>query len=72
MSNIRKALIWGVNVFVFTIAIMFLLCGVKTVGAIIAYVLIGGVSGFSVFATVWQMLDTEGENNNEENDEKNN
>lgn len=72
MSNIRKALIWGVNVFVFTIAIMFLLCGVNTIGAIIAYVLIGEVAGFSVFATVWQMLDTEGENNNNENDEKNN
>lgn len=66
MSNIRKALIWGVNVFVFTIAIMFLLCGVKTVGAIIAYILIGVVAGFSVFATVWQMLDTEGEDNDEE------
>ena len=66
MSNIRKALIWGVNVFVFTIAIMFLLCGVKTVGAIIAYVLMGGIAGFSVFATVWQMLDTEGEENEED------
>ena len=66
MSNIRKALIWGVNVFVFTIAIMFLLCGVKTVGAIIAYILMGGIAGFSVFATVWQMLDTEEENNDEE------
>lgn len=65
MSNIRKALIWGVNVFVFTIAIMFLLCGAKTAGAIIAYVLMGGIAGFSVFATVWQMLDTEGEEDEE-------
>lgn len=66
MSNIKKALIWGVNVFVFAIAIMFLLCGVKTAGAIIVYVLIGGVAGFSVFATVWQVLDTKEENNSEE------
>lgn len=66
MSNLRKALIWGVNVFVFTIAIMFLLCGVVSTGAIIAYILTGGIAGFSVFATVWQVLDTKGEDNDEE------
>ena len=44
---------------------MFLLCGARTAGAIIAYVLMGGIAGFSVFATVWQMLDTEGEENEE-------
>ena len=65
MSTIKRALIWGVNALVYTIVIMFLLCGVKTPGAIIAYVLMGGIAGFSVFATVWQMLDTEGEENEE-------
>jgi len=66
MSNIRKALIWGINVLVFTVAIMFLLCGVVSTGAIISYLLVGSIAGFSTFGVVWQVLDTEGEDNNEE------